>query len=117
MIGKVGTFMEIGNRLSDLRKKYGYTQQQLADKLNLTQQVISNIERNATAPDINFLHGAADLYKMTLDELIGRQVSIETGNSLEKQILSIVKKLDDTGKELSLGLVNQVAQHRGNNND
>lgn len=109
--------MQIGNRLSDLRKKYGYTQKQLADELNMTQQVISNIERNTTTPDINFLQGAADLYKITLDELIGRQVSFEIGSSYEKQIMSIIEKLDDTGKELSLGLVNQVAQHRGNNND
>lgn len=109
--------MNIGNRLSSLRKKYGYTQQQLADKLKLTQQVISNIERNTSTPDINFLQGAADLYNMSLDELIGRQISIESGSSLEKQILSVIEKMDDTGKELSLGLVSQVAQHRGNNND
>lgn len=106
--------MQIGNRLSEIRKKNGYTQKQLADELNMSQQVISNIERNATTPDINFLQGAADLYKISLDELIGRQVTFEMGSSLEKQILSIIKKMDDTGKELSLGLVNQVAKHRGN---
>jgi transcriptional regulator with XRE-family HTH domain len=106
--------MQIGIRLSEIRKKYGYTQKQLADELNMTQQVISNIERNTTTPDINFLQGAADLYKISLDELIGRQVTFETGSSLEKQILSIIEKMDDTGKELSLGLVNQVAKHRGN---
>lgn len=109
--------MQIGNRLSDLRKRYGYTQKELAEKLNMSQQVISNIERNTTTPDINFLQGAADLYRITLDELIGREVSFEEGSSLEKQILSIIKDMDETEKELSLGLVNQVAQHRGNKND
>lgn len=109
--------MHLGNRLAELRKRYGYTQLMLAKKLNISQQVISNIERNTTTPDITFLQGAADLYKISLDELIGRQIDLETGSSLEKQIMSIVEKLDDTGKELSLGLVNQVAQHRGQNND
>ncbi len=109
--------MQIGNRLSEIRKKYGYTQKQLEDELKMTQQVISNIERSTTTPDINFLQGAADLYKISLDELIGRQVTLETGSSLEKQILSIIEKMDDTGKELSLGLVNQVAKHRGNINE
>ena len=56
--------MEIGSRLSELRKKYGYTQKQLAEALNLSQQRVSNIERNTTAPDVEFLHGAADLQGM-----------------------------------------------------
>ena len=38
--------MEIGSRLSELRKKYGYTQKQLAEALNLSQQRVSNIEMN-----------------------------------------------------------------------
>ena len=44
--------MEIGRRLSELRKKNGYTQKQLADALNLSQQIVSNIERNTTARDV-----------------------------------------------------------------
>ena len=47
--------MEIGRRLSELRKKNGYTQKQLADALNLSQQIVSNIERNTTAPYTRFL--------------------------------------------------------------
>ncbi len=43
------------------------------EALNLSQQIVSNIERNTTAPDVEFLHGAADLYKISLDELIGRK--------------------------------------------
>ena len=65
--------MQIGTRLAELRKKYKYTQKQLAEALNLSQQVVSNIERNATAPGLEFLKGAADLYNISLDELIGRK--------------------------------------------
>ena len=38
--------MQVGKRLADLRKKNGYTQEKLAGKLNVSQQVISNIERD-----------------------------------------------------------------------
>ncbi len=107
--------MEIGERLAKVRKEKGYKQKDIADKLNVSQQVISNIERNATSPDINFLRGLADLYGMSLDELIGRQVTPKQGKGIEQEIMSIIEKLDDTGKELSLSLVNQVAQHQGNN--
>ncbi|MEZ3430510.1 MAG: helix-turn-helix domain-containing protein [Lachnospiraceae bacterium] len=105
--------MDIGRRLSELRKKNGYTQRQLADALNLSQQVISNIERNATAPDVDFLQGAADLYKISLDELIGRKTLITEENSYEQQILNVVETMDDIKKELSLRLLNEVAQQRG----
>lgn len=108
--------MQIGERLAKIRKERGLTQKELADKLNMSQQVISNIERNASMPDINFLEGVADLYEISLDELIGRRVVQKEGNNLEHQIMSIIEQMDDTGKELSLGLVNQVAQHQGNNN-
>ncbi|MBD5476830.1 MAG: helix-turn-helix transcriptional regulator [Lachnospiraceae bacterium] len=108
--------MELGGRLAKIRKEKGYKQKDLADKLNVSQQVISNIERNATTPDIDFLMGAADLYCMSLDELIGRYVVPKEENGVEHMIMGIIEKLDDTGKELSLSLVNQVAQHQGNNN-
>lgn len=104
--------MDIGNRLAKQRKKYGYTQKQLADKLNLSQQIISNIEREASAPDIHFLKATADLYKITIDELIGREAVYETKSSTEKQILDVVREMNDYEKELSLGLVNQIVQNR-----
>ena len=54
--------MQIGERLAKIRKERGLTQKDLADKLSMSQQVISNIERNASMPDIVFLEGLADLY-------------------------------------------------------
>lgn len=103
--------MDIGNRLAEQRKKYGYTQKQLADKLNLSQQIISNIERQASAPDIHFLKETADLYKITIDELIGREAVYETKSSTEKQILDIVREMSEYDKELSLNLLSQVVKH------
>lgn len=108
--------MDIGKRLAEQRRKYGYTQKQLADKLNLSQQIISNIEREASAPDINFLKATADLYKITIDELIGREAVYEAKSSTEKQILDIVREMSEYDKELSLNLLNQVVRQRQNKN-
>ena len=84
--------MEIGSRLSELRKKYGYTQKQLAEALNLSQQRVSNIERNTTAPDVEFLHGAADLYKISLDELIEFDIDLQ---EIEEMIDKSDEKLNE----------------------
>lgn len=61
------------------------------------------------------MRGLADLYCMSLDELIERQIVPKQGNGIEQKIMNIIEKLDDTGKELSLSLIKQVAQHQENN--
>lgn len=107
------TMKQIGKHLAELRKKNHYKQTELAEKLSVSQQVISNIERGLTEPDIAFLKGAADLYNISLDQLVGRNFIETSHNDLESRIISYIKQMDDKGKELSLGLVSQVAQHRG----
>jgi len=108
--------MSIGERLAKIRKEKGYTQKDLAQLLNVSQQIISNIERNQTTPDIELLKVIADVYAISLDELTGRRFEYNNGNDVTKQIINIIEQMDDTGKELSLDLVNQVAKHKGNNN-
>lgn len=107
---------KIGKRLAEFRKRNHYKQTELADEMNVSQQVISNIERGITTPDIEFLKGVADLYNISLDQLVGREYFGGETDDVERQIISYVKQMDEKGKELSLGLVTQVAQHRGNHN-
>lgn len=106
--------MKLGKRLAELRKKNHYKQSDLVERLNVSQQVISNIERDKTEPDIEFLKGVADLYNLSLDQLIGRDfMPVESDDELERQIICYIKQMNDKERKLSLGLVSQVAQHRG----
>ena len=102
----------IGKRLAEIRKSKKYKQTELAEMLNVSQQVISNIERGVTAPDIEQLKKFADIYNISLDQLVGREFFAD---DVERKIISYIKQMDDEGKELSLGLLSQVAQHRGSN--
>lgn len=47
--------MDIGHRIKELRTFYGLTQQELADRLELTKSFISQLERNLTTPSIGTL--------------------------------------------------------------
>lgn len=47
--------MDIGNRMKELRVQYGLTQQELADRAELTKGFISQLERNLNAPSIGTL--------------------------------------------------------------
>ena len=42
--------MDIGNKIKELRILYGLTQQELADRLELSKGFISQLERNLTSP-------------------------------------------------------------------
>lgn len=67
-----GTAMniEIAQRLYELRRKHGFSQESLAAELGLSRQAISKWERSESAPDMGNLIALADLYNMTIDELI-----------------------------------------------
>ena len=105
----------IGKRLAEIRKSKNFKQTELAEMLNVSQQVISNIERGVTAPDIEQLKKFADIYNISLDQLVGREFLGDDADDVERRIISYIKQMDDEGKELSLGLLSQVAQHRGSN--
>ena len=49
------TSMDIGKRMKELRIQYGLTQQELADRSELTKGFISQLERNLTSPSITTL--------------------------------------------------------------
>ncbi len=62
--------IEIAQRLYELRRKHGFSQESLAAELGLSRQAISKWERSESAPDMGNLIALADLYGMTIDELI-----------------------------------------------
>lgn len=105
----------VGKRLAEIRKSNKIKQIELAEMLNVSQQVISNIERGVTTPDIEQLKKIANIYNISLDQLVGREFFGDGTDGVEQKIISYIKQMDDEGKELSLGLLSQVAQYRGNN--
>ena len=62
---------KFGGYLSRLRKNADMTQIELADRLNLTRQAISRYEHGDSFPDVSILVLIADIFDVTLDELIG----------------------------------------------
>ena len=62
--------MKFGKALSTLRKEADMTQNEIADKLNLSRQAISKYERGESFPDISVLVMIAELFHITLDQLI-----------------------------------------------
>lgn len=51
--------MPVANRIRKARTEAGLTQEQLAERLGTSKQSVSNAERGAWAPTLEWLHGAA----------------------------------------------------------
>lgn len=66
------THNTIGRNIRKLRKHNNMTQEQLAQKLNMKRQTLSNYEIGKRVPDIYELIVIADIFDITLDELVGR---------------------------------------------
>ncbi len=62
--------MEIGQKLREARQRRGLTQEELAERLRLSRQTISNWENERSYPDIMSLIALSDLYGLSLDELV-----------------------------------------------
>ncbi|MBM6948447.1 helix-turn-helix transcriptional regulator [Mordavella massiliensis] len=66
-----GNISSLGERLATLRKKYGYSQQEIADRLAVTRQTISNWECGQGAPALDKAAELAVIFEVSLDELAG----------------------------------------------
>lgn len=62
--------VKFGKYLARLRKNADMTQSELADKLNVTHQAVSRYEKGHCFPDVSILVLLAEIFDVTLDELI-----------------------------------------------
>ena len=69
--------IEIANRLVQMRKAHGYSQEELAEKLGISRQAVSKWERAESSPDTDNLIMLAKLYGVSLDELLGNDKANE----------------------------------------
>lgn len=92
------------NRLQQLRKANGYSQDVLAEKLGISRQAVSKWERAESSPSVDNLLDLARLYGITVDEMLntdGDRVVIKTQNNTKKDIKgklkSLISKANDFG--------------------
>ena len=66
----------VGVNIAELRKKCDMTQMELADKMGISFQAVSNWERGNSMPDISKLPELAELFGVTIDQLLGEHSDI-----------------------------------------
>ena len=88
--------MELGKKIRQLRFKAGLTQEQLAEKLNVTPQSVSKWENAAAMPDISALPLLAGIFGVTIDDLFDltaeqRFSRIENRMDLEEDLPQVMR--------------------------
>ena len=79
---------QIGEFLAALRKARGFTQQEVADKLGVSNKAVSSWETGTSCPDISMLPVLAELYEVTCDEIVkGKRI-----NTVEPEKISQAKR-------------------------
>lgn len=84
--------IEIANRLVELRKKSGLSQEELASKLGLSRQAVSKWERAEASPDTDNLIVLAQIYHVSLDDLLSTDTPVD-------EIVQDVKDQQEEKKE------------------
>ncbi|MBP3596535.1 MAG: helix-turn-helix transcriptional regulator [Clostridia bacterium] len=77
----------LGEMISSLRKEKNMTQNDLAEKMNVTDKAVSKWERNLSCPDVNSIPKLAEILGTTVNELLNAQAKQE--NSKVDDIINI----------------------------
>ncbi|MGH0867348.1 helix-turn-helix domain-containing protein [Bacillus toyonensis] len=87
--------MTLGYRLKKERERRKWSQKFVAEKIGITNTVLSNYERDYRDPDTTTLGKLADLYEISTDELLGRSNKLS-----KKEERDIARDLEKTLEDL-----------------
>lgn len=82
---KVST-MKIGKTLQQIRRSNGYTQEKLAEKVEVSVRYISDIEQDRSKPSYEVLVRICNLFKISLDQIFSEYLAVERNESLDYSI-------------------------------
>lgn len=100
--------MEFHSKLYNLRKQKGLSQEELANRLNVSRQTISKWEVGDSTPEMEKLIAISDLFGISLDELVMDKAPVKTEEvSAKSELVSeLTEKVltDDNKKKAKKGL-------------
>lgn len=94
--------MILADKIIRLRKKNGWSQEELADKMNISRQAVSKWERDLSFPDISSIPKLAEIFEVSVDELI--QVKTETKENIGKNKVDVIVDTALKGIGVAMGI-------------
>lgn len=97
----------LGDRIKELRKQKGYSQETLAQRMNVVRQTVSKWENGTSVPDAEMLKDLAEIFEVSVSILLGESFSAEPTDE--------DKPMDEVAKQLAIlndQLAGRTAQRR-----
>ncbi|MBR2498721.1 MAG: helix-turn-helix transcriptional regulator [Clostridia bacterium] len=94
--------MILADKIIRLRKKNGWSQEELADKMNISRQAVSKWERDLSFSDISSIPKLAEIFEVSVDELI--QVKTETKENIGKNKVDVIVDTALKGIGVAMGI-------------
>ena len=92
--------MKFNEKILELRKGKGYSQEELSFKLNVARQTISKWESGSTTPDMDNLIKLSKIFDISVDELIGKEISKE--DRTNEELVRIEYRDNDTYYDINI---------------
>lgn len=97
--------MKVGEKIKRIRKMAGMTQEELAEKMNVSRQTISKWEKEISSPDLESAIILCDLFEISLDDFLkgGQDVERE-----EKISLKDMMKINRRNQKMTILLISSL---------
>lgn len=97
--------MTLGERLTELRKKMNLSQEDVAEKLNVTRQTVSKWELDQSTPDFDKVIPICKLYNITSEELLTGRKADNNNENIEYNLMTD----EEIKKKTALAISQSVA--------
>ena len=104
--------MNFNNRLYELRKQKGLSQEELANRLNVSRQTVSKWEVGDSTPDMEKLIAMSDLFDVSLDKLVlGKEPETPATTVQKSELLGVIngKVLTPQNKKKAKSILKIIA--------
>ena len=99
---------KIGSFLKELRKEKGITQEEFAEKLNVSGRTVSRWETGANMPDISLLVEISEFFDVSIPEIINGERKSENMN---EEVKEVVDKLSDYANAEKETIIKNIRVH------
>ena len=99
----------IGHRIKEIRENRGYTQEQLAEKLNLSVQHVSVIERGVKSPRLDTFIRIANILEINADYLL-KDVLRVSSQLMSNELYDMLSQVSEKEKRRILEVVQVLIQ-------
>lgn len=99
----------IGETIASLRKEKGMTQNELAEKMNVTDKAVSKWERDLSCPDINTISKLSDVLGVSVEELLKAKKKDYTNDKI-KDLINLILKAVSMAMGIAVLVLNVINQ-------